>query len=96
MDAFRTPPGYFDSLPDRIAARTKTRVVWLRAAWIAAATVAASAVLLLLPELVHKEETCVSFACLLDATSTEELLHDDLLEELAEDPAAFDVLTEDL
>jgi hypothetical protein len=87
MDAFRTPPGYFDSLPDRIVARTKTRVVRLRAA---------SAALLLLPELVHQEETCVSFACLLDATSTEELLHDDLLEELAEDPAAFDVLTEDL
>ena len=97
MDAFRTPPGYFESLADRTVARRQVRIRRLRATWTAAAAFAAGwAFFALTPFGGEDAPACVTFACLLDATSTEELLHDDLLEELAEDPAAFDVLTEDL
>jgi|GEM_PF-3570686 len=95
MEAFRTPPGYFETLPDRIVARRRARTV-RTLSWAAAAVAACGAVVVLVPQMLERERACETFACLLDATRTEELLHDDLLEELAEDPAAFEVLTEDL
>jgi len=95
MDAFRTPPGYFEALPDRISARRRNRS--MRTLRMAVAAVAASGVIAVgVSYLLERERACDTFACLLDATRTEELLQDDLLEELAAEPAAFDVLTEDL
>jgi hypothetical protein len=97
MDPFSTPPGYFDALPEHIVRRTRTRTRRLRVVWASAAALAAgwaAWAVLLAPAGEH--EPCATFACLLETTSTEDLLHDAVLEELAGDPEAFDVLTEDL
>jgi hypothetical protein len=97
MDPFSTPPGYFDALPERIVRRTRTRTRRLRVVWASAAALAAGWIAwAILPVPAGGQKPCATFACLLETTATEDLLHDAVLEELADDPEAFDVLTEDL